>query len=117
VNKYCGELLQIGNENWNIRKNLNWTEIINHHDDSKKEFDGPRTEALRVPELNFHQVTNVKIMSPDRNNTLLLSSMPQANRSEIKIHPKVEKTKQKNKVYSQVFFKPITQFLSNKPGA
>ncbi|KAG5681708.1 hypothetical protein PVAND_011118 [Polypedilum vanderplanki] len=119
VNKYCGELLQVGNEDWDLRSNINWTEIINKNNeddnDEESEFNGPRTEALRH-DMNFYQVKSVKIIKPDdddnKNKTLPTSppplvqtTMPKAkNSSEIKLSVfENDKDKPKNKVYSQDF--------------
>ena len=110
VNKYCGELLQVGNEDWDLRKNINWTEIIknnNKNDEEEEDFElnGPRTEALRHNEMNFYQVKSVKIISAAKNETPTIA--PQAN-NQTKLNLKItkpverEKDKTKSKVYSQV---------------
>ena len=106
VNKYCGELLQVGNEDWDLRKNINWTEIIkNKNDEEDVELNGPRTEALRHNEMNFYQVKSVKILKAAKNETP--TAAPQANNQtemNLKISKPVEreKDKTKSKVYSQV---------------
>jgi hypothetical protein len=109
VNKYCGELLQVGNEDWDIRKNINWTEIIKNKKDSEEEdeieLNGPRTAALRHNEMNFYQVKSVKIIKAAKNETP--TAAPQAvNQTEmnLKISKPLEreKDKTKSKVYSQV---------------
>lgn len=114
VNKYCGELLQVGNEDWDLRKNINWTEIIknnNKNDDEEEEdveLNGPRTAALRHNEMNFYQVKSVKILTATKNETP--TAAPQANnqKNSTKLNLKItkpvesEKDKTKSKVYSQV---------------
>ena len=109
VNKYCGELLQVGNEDWDLRKNINWTEIINNKKDDEEEdeieLNGPRTSALRHNEMNFYQVKSVKIIKAAKNETP--TAAPQAI-NETKLNLKIskpverEKDKTKSKVYSQV---------------
>jgi hypothetical protein len=112
VNKYCGELLQIGNEDWDLRRNLNWSEVVNKHEElDDGSGEGPKTAPLRHNEMNYYQVTNLKIMKADKNetNSLPASSMPQAkNVSEIKLTVTRQneggggKDKLRNKIYSQV---------------
>lgn len=100
VNKYCGELLQIGNENYDVRKNINWTELVKDDEDDE-ELNGPRTAALRH-DMNFYKFTNVKIITPDKNESQI--ETPQANVEKLKITRPVEKERKKLKseVYSQV---------------
>lgn len=115
VNKYCGELLQIGNEDWDLRSNINWQEIAksNHHDDVESiddgsgegMFNGPRTEALRHKEMNYYKVTNLKIMKADDKNESIATASPQAkNLTEIKLMKQSDggRDKAKSKVFSQV---------------
>jgi hypothetical protein len=115
VNKYCGELLQIGNEDWDLRRNLNWSEVAkgNKRDEELEDGSGeaprgPHTAALRHNEMNYYQVTNLKIMKADKNETNSLPASvlrPQAkNITEIKLTRQNEggKDKPRSKVYSQV---------------
>lgn len=103
-------MLQIGNEDWDLRKNLNWSEIdesnhaeeVNDDDDGSGE-DGPRTAALQHNQ-NYYQNMNLRIMKADKNDS---SPSPQGkNASEIKLlkkHYEGGKDKSRNKtVYSQV---------------
>lgn len=109
-------MLQIGNEDWDLRRNLNWSEIAesNHADDVEVEvdnddgsgeglyFNGPRTAALQHNQ-NYYQNMNLRIIKADKNST---SPVPQGkNVSEIKFPRQYEggKDKSRNKtVYSQV---------------
>lgn len=72
--------------------------------------DGPKTAPLRH-EMNYYQITNLKIIKGDKNetNSLPASMTPQAkNTSEIKLTVTRQneggggKDKLRNKVYSQV---------------
>ncbi|XP_070496106.1 uncharacterized protein [Chironomus tepperi] len=124
VNKYCGELLQVGNEDWDLRKNINWTEIINNKKDDEEEdeieLNGPRTAALRHNnDMNFYQVKSVKILKAAKNETP--TAAPQAiNQTEMNLKiskPEMipierEKDKVKSKVYSQDF--RILKILPNE---
>jgi hypothetical protein len=84
VNKYCGELLQVGNEDWDLSKNINWTEIVKNNDEEDdSELNGPRTEALRH-EMNFYQVKSVKIIKPDDGDIKNKTSSPSSSSS---LHP------------------------------
>jgi hypothetical protein len=114
-------LLQVGNEDWDLRKNINWTEIVKNNEDDDMELNGPRTEALRH-DMNFYQVKSVKIIKPDegdnKNKTIpslprqqqpppppstQTQASPKANSSEIKLSVfENDKDKPRNKVYSQV---------------
>ena len=101
-------MLQIGNEDWDLRRNLNWSEIdeSNHaeevNDDDGSGEDGPRTAALQHNQ-NYYQNTNLRIIKADSNAS---SPAPQGkNASEIKFpkHYEGGKDKSRNKtVYSQV---------------
>lgn len=58
VNKYCGELLHIGNEVWESEPSRH---PESHEDEEVEEF--PKAEARRQSEENVHQITNLKILS------------------------------------------------------
>lgn len=114
VNKYCGELLQIGNEDWDLRKNINWTEILknNQHrndvDDDDGSGEGPKIAALRNNDLNYYQNMNLRIIKADKNESAMSSSpaLQGKNASEIKFPRQYEgggtRDKPRSKVYSQV---------------
>lgn len=106
-------MLQIGNEDWDLRRNINWSEIAksNHAEDGEVDnddgsgeglFNGPRTAALQHNQ-NYYQNMNLRIIKADKNAT---SPVPQGkNVSEIKFPRQYEggKDKTRNKtVYSQV---------------
>ncbi|CAG9805629.1 unnamed protein product [Chironomus riparius] len=113
VNKYCGELLQVGNEDWDLRKNINWTEIIKNKKDDEEEdeieLNGPRTSALRQNEMNFYQVKSVKIIKAAKNETPTAAPQAINQQNSTKLNLKIskpverEKDKTKSKVYSQDF--------------
>lgn len=109
VNSYCGELLQIGNEDWDFRKNVNWTEVIHNknsnEEDDDDELNGPRTEALRHNEMNFYQVKSVKIIKAAKNETP--TATPQANFTDMKLSRQLEKEKEKDKAKNQVYSQVI----------
>lgn len=105
-------MLQIGNEDWDLRSNINWKEIAKSHDDVENiddgsgegMFNGPRTEALRHNEMNYYKVTNLKIIKADDTNKSIATAVPQGkNLSEIKLMKSDGgKDKAKSKVFSQV---------------
>lgn len=107
-------MLQVGNEDWDLRSNINWKEIAKSHDDAENiddgsgegMFNGPRTEALRHNEMNYYKVTNLKIIKADDKNESISTASPQGkNSSEIKLVKLKSdggKDKAKSKVFSQV---------------
>jgi hypothetical protein len=101
-------LLQIGNEDWDLRSNINWKEIAKSHDDVEhiddSSGDGPRTEALRHNEMNYYKFTNLKIIKADERNESVATAVPQGkNSTEIKvIKSDGGRDKAKSKVFSQV---------------
>lgn len=113
--------MQVGNEDWELRQNLNWSEIAKQTEEvevdvNENELNGPRTEALRHSEMSFYQVKSVKIIKPDGDvkenasssffplSPSSSSSSPQANSPQIKLSVK-QREKDKppgRKVFSQV---------------
>jgi hypothetical protein len=99
VNKYCGELLNIGNEVW--------PEVHDENDDDSGErLNEPVAEA-RTHLESFHQFTNLKIIKADKNDSQQPVTLPRArNRtgdSEIKkLNVVVKEKPPLNKIYSQV---------------
>jgi hypothetical protein len=105
VNHYCGELLEVGNESWDLRSNINWTEVVANQENNltdDAELNGPRAEALRH-DMNFYQVKSVKIIKPEKNDTAKVTApKPQAKITDVKITKPVEKEKPRKEIYSQV---------------
>jgi hypothetical protein len=100
VNKYCGELLNIGNEVW--------PEVHdeNDDDDSGERLNEPVAEA-RTHLESFHQFTNLKILKAEKNESQQPATSPRAKNktgdSQIKMLNVVVKEKPpQNKIYSQV---------------
>lgn len=93
VNKYCSELLDIGNE-------IGPT-TSDEHDDSGEQMSEPIAEARIHLEQNFHQFTNLKIIKADKNDSQATSPRAKSP-SDLKLLKILEKEKLKNKVYSQV---------------
>lgn len=96
VNKYCGELLNIGNEVW--------PEDERDVDDSGERLNEPIAEARVHLEQNFHQFTNLKIIKAETLNESQQAIAPRArNNAELKLLKVLEKEKPpRNKIYSQV---------------
>lgn len=97
MNKYCGELLNIGNEIW--------PEIVDDEksdEDSGEQLNEPIAEARIHQEQNFHQFTNLKIIKAEKNDSQQAVSTRGKQNSEKKILKIHEKEKLKNKIYSQV---------------
>lgn len=102
ANKYCGELLNIGNEVW--------PEVHNEKDDSGERLE-PFAEA-RTHLESFHQFTNLKIIKAESNESQQErkerpATSPRAKSksgdSEIKtLNVEAKDKAPKNKVYSQV---------------
>lgn len=95
MNKYCGELLNIGNE-------VEPEPVKDIDDDSGERMSEPIAEARIHLDSNFHQFTNLKIIKAESNETQQATVPRGRNNSEIKMLKIVEKDKQKNKIYSQV---------------
>lgn len=97
MNKYCGELLNIGNEVW--------PEIADDDksdEDSGEQLNEPVAEARIHLEQNFHQFTNLKIIKAEKNDTQQATAPRGRQNSDMKILKIMEKEKQRNKIYSQV---------------
>ena len=102
ANKYCGELLNIGNEVW--------PEVSTEKDDSGERLE-PVAEA-RTHLESFHQFTNLKIIKAESNESQQErkerpATSPRAKSksgdSEIKtLNVEAKDKAPKNKVYSQV---------------
>lgn len=100
MNKYCGELLNIGNEVW---------PEVRHEkdvDDSGERLNEPVAEA-RTHMENFHQFTNLKIIKAEKNESQQPATLPRAKTktgdSEIKmLNVEVKEKPPRNKIYSQV---------------
>lgn len=96
VNKYCGELLNIGNEVWpEVTENSS-------EEDSGERLSEPVAEARIHSDQNFHQFTNLKIIKTETNDSQQAASPRGKSNSELKLLKVLEKDKQRNKVYSQV---------------
>lgn len=95
VNKYCGELLNIGNEVWPEEA---------RDDDSGERLTEPIAEARVHLEQNFHQFTNLKIIKAETMNESQQAVAPRArNNADLKLLKVLEKEKPpRNKIYSQV---------------
>lgn len=96
VNKYCGELLNIGNEVW--------PENDQDDDNSVEKLNEPVAEARIHLEQNFHQFTNLKIIKAEASNESQQAIAPRVkSNADLKLLKVVEKEKApKNKIYSQV---------------
>ncbi|CRK97366.1 CLUMA_CG010757, isoform A [Clunio marinus] len=104
VNKYCGELLNIGNEVTREKSNNEHTR--EHLNDSEENLTEPIAQARIHFDQNFHQFTNLKIIKAEKSerqhNASQQPVMPRAkNNSEVKMLKIFEKDKIPNKVYSQ----------------
>lgn len=94
-NKYCGELLSIGNEILPATSDED-------DDDSGEHLSEPIAEARIHLEQNFHQFTNLKIIKAEKNDSQQAISPRAKSPSDLKMLKILEKEKLKNKVYSQV---------------
>lgn len=97
VNKYCGELMHIGNEIWDDDD-----DDENSIDDSGEKLGEPVAEARIHLEQNFHQFTNLKIIKAEKNDSQQATAPRGKNSSESKMLKIIEKERKKNKIYSQV---------------
>lgn len=97
VNKYCGELLNIGNEVWSEDDNA---ESI----DSGEQLGEPIAQARIHSDQSFHQFTNLKIIKAEKDETNRTSLPRASNKNQqmklLTFKPVSEKSK--SKVYSQV---------------
>lgn len=120
-------MLQIGNEDWDLNRNLNWSGIaksnhneVDHIDDEGSgdhhSFSGPKTSALRQYDMNFYQMTNLRIIKPDKSdmNSTVAAPLPEGkNASENKLTRQYEgKDKPQSKVFSQVILNENKFFIS-----
>lgn len=100
-NKYCGEILNIGNEVW--------PKDDREREDSGEHLSEPVAEARVHLEQNFHQFTNLKIIKAETTNDSQQALVPRArNNAELKLLKVLEKDKPpRNKIYSQVMCKML----------